>query len=497
MIYHEMGGGIQYLQHCERKPKMQISQHLPEALGEYAHRRVARFHMPGHKGRGMGGFFRKDLIGWDVTELSFSDDLHAPEAAIAHAQKECALRFGAAHTFFLVNGSTAGILAMLLSLPQGADVLIGRDCHRAALSGIALSGHNCRFVETAYDPLLDLWGCVTPEALHRALCEHPAQAVLVTSPNYYGLCADIPALYEVACRHGSLLFVDAAHGAHFPFSQALPQSPAGFADAWVNSAHKTLNALGQAALLHIGPRMPVFAVQRALSLVQTSSPSYLLLASLDWARYTAELNDCWTTTADACASLTEKVNEFLGLRVLPRTLIGTAGVADMDRTRIVIDAAGRGITGYTAQRVLERNDVFVEMADHRRVVCICTPADDPAWYGMLLDALRTLPYGTQVPERTSHGLRLHRAMPLHEAVRAEVERLPLRACAGHIAADAAGVYPPGIPLWTPGECISAEAIAYLSAQQALGASLFGITEGKATVVRDHAAAVQQYISAQA
>ena len=101
---------------------------------------------------------------------------------------------------------------------------------------------------------------------------------------------------------GALLFVDAAHGAHFPFSQALPQNPAGFADAWVNSAHKTLNALGQAALLHIGPRMPVFAVQRALSLVQTSSPSYLLLASLDWARYTAELNDCWTTTADTCAS---------------------------------------------------------------------------------------------------------------------------------------------------------------------------------------------------
>lgn len=467
-------------------------QHLPEALGEYARRQVARFHMPGHKGRGMGGFFHKELAGWDVTELSFSDDLHAPEAVIARAQSACAECFGAAHSFFLVNGATAGILAMLLSLPRGADILIGRDCHRAALSGVTLAGLDCRFVEPDYDVELDLWGCVTPEALERSLTEAPAQAVLVTSPNYYGLCADLPALYAVTQKYGALLFVDAAHGAHFPFSDALPCSPVGSADAWVHSAHKTLNALGQAALLHTGPGMREHIVQRALSLVQTSSPSYLLLTSLDWARYTAGLNGCWTRTASTCQTLSGRIDGILGLRTLPRMLAGRAGVADMDITRMVVDVSGRGITGYEAQRALEQHNVFVEMADARRIVCICTPSDDPVWYDMLLDALRTLPYGTRRigPQAGPHTT-LQRVMPVSDAARSPAEQVPLADCRGRIAADAAGVYPPGIPFFTPGERIDAETVAYLEAQRALGASLFGLRDGKVTVVCEQAAAEYQ------
>ena len=464
-------------------------QHLPEALGEYARRQVARFHMPGHKGKGMGGFFHDKLAGWDVTELSFSDDLHAPEAVIARAQSACAECFGAAHSFFLVNGATAGILAMLLSLPRGADILIGRDCHRAALSGVTLACLSCRFVEPAYDAELDIWGCVTPEALERSLFEAPAQAVLITSPNYYGLCADLPALYAVTQKHGALLFVDAAHGAHFPFSDALPQSPAGCADAWVHSAHKTLNALGQAALLHTGPRIQEHIVQRALALVQTSSPSYLLLTSLDWARYTAGLDGCWTRTVNACQALSEKIDGILGLRVLPRTLLGRAGVADKDVTRVVVDVGGRGITGYAAQQALEQQEVFVEMADARRIVCICTPSDDPVWYHMLLDALHTLPYGTRIAEpQAGPHTTLRRVMPVSEAARSQAEQIPVADCAGRIAADAAGVYPPGIPYFTPGERIDAGAVAYMTAQRALGASLFGVRDEKVTVVCEQSAA---------
>lgn len=464
-------------------------QYLPEALGEYARRHAARFHMPGHKGRGMGGFFREELATWDVTELSFSDDLHAPEAVIACAQSACAECFGAAHTFFLVNGSTAGILAMLLSLPRGAQILIGRDCHRASLSGVTIAGLHCRFVEPAYDAQLDLWGSVTPEALERSLLEAPAQAVLVTSPNYYGLCADLPALKEVAQKYGALLFVDAAHGAHFPFSGALPQSPAGCADAWVHSAHKTLNALGQAALLHIGPRMQAHVVQRALSLVQTSSPSYLLLTSLDWARYTAGLNDCWTRTANVCKALSDKIDAILGLCTLRHSLVRSIGAADLDVTRFVVDVCGRGITGYEAQRALEQRNVFVEMADARRIVCICTPSDDIVWYDMLLDALRTLPYGTRlIKSQAEPHLRLERIMSVSEAGRSEAEQVSIADCAGRIAADAAGVYPPGIPCFIPGERIDAVAVEYLTAQQEMGASLFGVRGGKVTVVSEKTSA---------
>ncbi len=463
---------------------MQMPSRLPDVLGAYAQRQVARFHMPGHKGRGMAGFMRPELAQWDITELSFSDNLNNPSSILLDAQDTCAKQYGAAHTFFLVNGATAGILAMLLSLPQGARVLLGRDCHRSAISGIALAGHACRFLQPAYESKFGLWGCVTPEALEQALHEESADAVLLTSPNYYGLCADIPALASIAHAHGALLFVDAAHGAHFPFSEALPATPAGHADAWVNSAHKTMNALGQAAMLHIGENLSQHTVQQALTLVQTSSPSYLLLASLDWALYTANHARCWTQTVNICRTLATSIDGLLGLSTLPQSVIGSAGIAAIDATRVVVDVSRRGITGFAAQRALEQKDIYVEFSDLRRVVCICTPSDDSMWYEMLLDGLRTLPYGTEYPPNMpAEYPGLERVMPVREAVCAQKERIPLAACAGRTGADSVGVYPPGIPLWTPGERITEEAVAFLAEQQALGAELFGVQENYAIVVR--------------
>ncbi len=492
MLYHKSVGTIIaarfYIKLSARfgeREYMQKPSRLPDALGAYAQRQVARFHMPGHKGRGMAGFMRPELSQWDITELSFSDNLHSPNTIIADAQNAYAQCYGAKHTFFLVNGATAGILAVLLSLPEGSRVLLGRDCHRSAISGIALAGLDCRFVQPAYEKTFGLWGCVTPEALEQALKEEPADAVLVTSPNYYGLCADIPALSRIAHAHGALLFVDAAHGAHFPFSDALPPTPAGCADAWVNSAHKTMNALGQAAVLHVDKSMDVSAVQQALSLVQTSSPSYLLLASLDWALYTASQPRCWTQAVNVCHTLEKSMNGLLGLSVLPQSVAGSAGIAHLDPTRVTVDVSRRGITGFAAQRALEERDVYVEFSDVRRVTCICTPADDSVWYEMLLDGLCTLPYGTELPPQVhAQYPAVLRIMPVREAVRAQKEVLPLAACAGKIAADSVGVYPPGIPLWTPGERITEEAVAFLKIQQVLGAELFGAQENNVIVVRE-------------
>ena len=463
---------------------MQQPSRLPEALGAYAQRQVARFHMPGHKGRGMAGFVCPELASWDITELSFSDNLHNPTGTIAEAQARYAVQYGAAHTFFLVNGATAGLLALMLALPQGARVLLGRDCHRSAISGIALAGHDCRFLQPEYQGAQGIWGCVTAQELNKALLEAPADAVLITSPNYYGLCADIPALARVAHAHGALLFVDAAHGAHFPFSPALPPSPAGYADAWVNSAHKTMNALGQAALLHIAASMPRQAVQQALSLVQTSSPSYLMLASLDWALYTASHARCWTQQVNACRTLMAGIEKVLGLSTVSQAVVSMAGIAAVDPTRVAIDVSRRGITGFAAQQALEQHDIYVECSDMRRVVCICTPADDPMWYEMLLDGLCALPYGTALPPEMPEAYpALERAILVREAVLGKKESIPFADCAGRIAGDSVGIYPPGIPLWTPGERITEEAVAFLSGQRALGAELFGLREEMVIVVR--------------
>ena len=148
-----------------------------------------------------------------------------------------------------------------------------------------------------------------------------------------------------------------------------------------------------------------------------------------------------------------------------------------------MDVSRRGITGFAAQRALEERDVYIEFSDVRRVTCICTPADDPVWYEMLLDGLCTLPYGTELPPQTPAQYPLvERAMPVREAVRAQKEVLPLGACMGRTAADTVGVYPPGIPLWTPGERITEEAVAFLQAQQVLGAGLFGAQEKNHVIV---------------
>ncbi|MDR1620144.1 MAG: aminotransferase class V-fold PLP-dependent enzyme [Clostridiales bacterium] len=459
---------------------------LPEALGEYASSHAARFHMPGHKGRGMGAFFNANLAGWDITELSFSDNLYNPTGALLMAQRQMAKCYRAQSTFFLVNGSTAGLHAMLLSLPPGANLLVGRDCHRAVLTGAALAGHRARFVTPAYSEAHGLWGCVDAGAIDAALTQSPADAVVVTSPNYYGLCADIKAIASVAGKQGALLLVDAAHGAHFPFSSHLPDDPGGYADAWVVSAHKTMNALGQAALLHTGAGIPARAMRRALSIVQTSSPSYLLMASLDWARYTATLGECWDYCVRAAMKLRRDIARILGLAVLPNALCGRAGVADMDMTRLVIDVVGRGITGYAAQAYLEEENVFIEMSDAKRIVLILTPADDPRWYEQLLRALERLPYGVDPPPIAPMPPIIEPqapVMPLYAAMRASAEECAPEEAAGRIAADCAGIYPPGIPLWAPGERITEEAVQYLLRQSMLGATLFGVRNGRVGVVR--------------
>lgn len=461
---------------------------LPEVLGDYAARNPARFHMPGHKARGMGGFWRAELIGWDVTELSPTDDLHCPEGVLKRAQEDCARTFGAAESFFLVNGSTAGVLAMLLSLPRESKILLGRDCHRSALSGAALAGHDCRFVSPPYEEAWGLHGMVTAEALDRALSDFPADAVLLTSPNFYGLSGDIAAWAEAAHRHGALLFVDAAHGAHFPFGKSFPEHPAGLADLWVHSAHKTLNALGQAAILHRGKSCPIPAwrVQQALAMVQSSSPSYLLAASLDWARYSAFTMQDWDAQALRCRRFGKQAARLPGLRVLDQKIVGSAGVAGQDPTRLVIDVAERGISGFEAAKALEERNVFVEMADARRLVCICTPSDDPEWYDRLLEALQAMPYGRRrsapvvLPAEYPERVMSMREAALHE----DLVRVPLPEAAGRIGGEAAGPYPPGIALWTPGERIRQEDVDVLAEQKAQGGGTFGVREGLVAVVKE-------------
>ena len=466
-----------------RTPVTPAPQHtLPRILGDFAQGDVARFHMPGHKGRGLGRFLPPEAARCDVTELSMTDNLHAPEGCIADTQLAVARAYGARASFLLVNGSTAALQAMLLSLEPDDRLLLYRDCHRSAISAAALAGVETVLETPGFDETAGLFAMPDADALSAALARTGATAVLITSPNAYGYCADLPALSAAAHAHGALLLVDAAHGAHFPFCDALPPGAAGFADLWGHSQHKTLNALTQAATLHLGDcRIPPERVQRALSLLQTTSPSYLLMASIDWSVFMAARDD-WRAHIRRCEALRREIGAIAGLSAAPAPLRGAVAC---DPTRLVVDVSARNITGFAAMQALEHSGIFVEMADLTRLVLITSPVDDPAWYPRLTEALAALPYGragAAPAAQAAPPAPAARRMPIREASLARAAWVPLSRAAGRIAGETVGLYPPGVALCAPGEEISqAQVDALLGAQRA-GASLFGVRAGRVCVV---------------
>ncbi len=456
---------------------------LPETLGEYSRRSPARFHMPGHKGQDAP--FAGKLAGWDITELDGTDDLAGPQGVIARTEREYAEAYGAKASLLLVGGSTAGLSTMALALGQKKRVLLGRDCHKAALAALALADHAAEFVLPAYDEACGIAGMLTPEQVHEALSEQPADAVLITSPNYYGMCADLAAIADAAHAHGALLLVDAAHGAHFPFSKRLPDFPSDKVDMWCVSAHKTLSAFTQSAVLHIGPCCPISVEQarRMRNMVQTSSPSYLLMVSLDRALNLAKTLG-FEKHLDRIEILRQRIGRINGLKVLGRECLGH-GITDTDPTRLVIDVTERGIDGRLADACLTEAGVVCEMSDAYRLVLITTPQDPDEWYDRLVDGLTHLPYGTKTiikePPFQSVGLRV---CSLRQAMLGPVESVPLAGAVGRIAASPAGVYPPGLAALVPGERIEAAVADYLLRLQALGFSLFGVDGGRIGCVRE-------------
>ncbi len=443
---------------------------LPEILGEYAKRNTARFHMPGHKGFGIP--MAESLSGWDITELPETDNLHMPNGVIKKTQDSYAQAYGARDCFLLINGSTAGVLAMLLAIGQNKRVLLARNCHRSAVSGIALAGHELDFIFPTEE------GVVCSEDIDAALALHPADAVMIVSPDPYGRCSDIKAVAEAAHRHGALLLLDAAHGAHFPFAESLPELYPECVDMFCVSAHKTLNSFTQSALLFTGLNCPIEAahIQKILSLVQSTSPSYPMMASLDWALHTAR---GWEEHVARMLIQQKRLATANGVNVQTLASLGSKSrVFALDPTRIVIDVSERGITGQEAYADLYRRDVAAEMADSRRVVFITTPNDPADWFERLYETVCTLPYGICLPDIPFKAppSPASPVIPVRDAILAPSSGIELENAAGRISANAVGIYPPGVAVIYPGEKITGEIIHYLEAAIKDGGTIFGLEE---------------------
>lgn len=463
---------------------------LVEALEGYIDEDVLPFHMPGHKmGRGFTKAFRDHIVEMDVTEIPGVDDLHAPQGPILEAERLASRAFGAMRSFFLVNGSTSGIYTMLMGACKPGDkVIVPRNCHKSVWGAMVLGDIRPVYIQPEYDYENHLVTQITPASVEAALSLHPdVVGMILTHPNYYGMCSDIGEIARILHEQDKILMVDEAHGAHFYFSSKMPPSSAeAGADIWVQSAHKTLPAFTQSAYLHVGSkRIEISRIIEIMRIVQSSSPSYMLMASLDYARAYME-NEGAKGIDDLLDRLLLVKGRLkaLGLKFLDQNIWD--GVKYLDPSRLVIDTASMGMTGYEAEGRLRRLGIQVEMSDLYRLILICSVSDDEYMLNSLGYALTVLynerdkkghtigefPISFNIPEQI---------LSPREAFYSIIEKVPLSQSEGRVCAGMIGAYPPGIPKFCPGERIDGQGIAEIFSIKSQGGNLFGLDNGDDTI----------------
>ncbi len=469
-------------------------QRLPilEAIRDYVG--VRRLHMPGHKGGGAVAapyleYLGRRLFEADVVSAEGLDDLHSPSGCIAEAQRLAAEAWGADHSLFLVNGTSCGLHGLILALCRPGDKLIvPRNAHRSVVGGLILSGAYPVYLEPDFDRSFGLPLGIAPEAVAGALSLHPdAKGVLVVSPTYHGALSDIRKIAEITHSYGLPLLVDEAHGAHLGFHPELPDSALSQgADGVAQGIHKTAGSLTQTSILHLkGTRVPVDRVRAVLRLLQTTSPSYILMSSLDAARYL--LVNHGRDLLDGVLSLSRRVTgavEALGaVRCLHVHAAG--GPAGFDPTRITVNVSRAGLTGLEVERALRREfGLQVELSDFANVVLLLSLGDSPEAVEAFLAGLERIAAESSAGRRgspsapRSAGRALLPPTPptvLSPAVafRGRTRRVPLDRAVGCVSAEMIAAYPPGIPAIYPGERVTEEVVAYLSEAKRAGMHLQG------------------------
>ena len=465
---------------------------LINRLAAYARSDMYPFHMPGHKRRtGPEESFMNSFtdsftnpFAVDITEIEGFDNLHHPEGILKDSMKWAADVYGADQTYYLINGSTGGILAAGCgSVPRGGRILVSRNCHKSVYHGICLNQLKTSYVYPQEIEGLGIQGGITAEDVDRMLNRYmDTQAVLIVCPTYDGIVSDIEAIARIVHRAGLPLIVDEAHGAHFRYDAMFPVSALDLgADVVIQSVHKTLPSLTQTALLHIKCNRPdggCYAdrerIDRYIHMVQSSSPSYVLMASIENSIYQMEQTDT-APYGKQLHRLRRRLGQMRHLRLADTGLIGQAGIRDLDISKIVVSTRGTclypaedGLTGFTGAQLddILRREYHLEMemcgADY--VTAITTVMDSGEGLERLGDALTRIdsqltdagykPDGRKGNQKSVYSMRCDTAMSMGEAMEEKMASVGLEDSAGCISGEFVYIYPPGIPIVAPGEWIS-------------------------------------------
>jgi arginine/lysine/ornithine decarboxylase len=461
---------------------MKNRDNLYDKLNKYAQSDFVPFHMPGHK-RNYEKFSLPDAAGIDITEIDGFDDYHYPQGIIKEIQEQAARIYGSRKSYYLVNGSSGGILTAVSAVcSRGEDILAARNCHKALYNAISLNGLMPHYIYPQMDERTGIMGAVTPSMVREALnCK--MKALVITSPTYEGIVSDIEEISDICHNNGTVLIVDAAHGAHFNFNEAFPKTAilCG-ADIVIESLHKTLPCYTQTAIMHVnGDLVDYDRVKRYISVYQTSSPSYIFMAGI---------NKCidYMVSDEGTADNNEYVSRLSELREEIKRLNNIVlyedeNAFDIDISKLVLSVPGRGVWLY--DMLLSRYHIQPEMAASDYIILMTSIGDKYEWYQYLIKALREIDaelkkenYAAQVPPRrtmpkTKVALKPGEAF---DVPKENSERVLFAKAAGRISLEWLYAYPPGIPIIYPGEEITGEVIGQTRNLKEAGVVLKGMAD---------------------
>lgn len=491
-------------------------------LLEHAGLDPVSWHMPGHKGAeifrryGYGEFLER-FVDCDVTEIPGADNLFQTEGIIKDVQDRYARLYDVDHSYLMINGTSGGILAaMMAAVPAGGRIIMARNCHKSVFNGLVLGGIQPVY---AYPSVLgdcDISGPILPEEIERLLEEHPdAGAVILPSPNYYGICSDIRAIADIVHARGKVLIVDQAHGAHlkffhkFGFGEGLPNSAEmDGADITICSIHKTLASLTQSAVLNLqGSRVDRYVLEDKIQAVESTSPSYVLMSFLDinariLEEHGPEVMGAWREHLEYFYA---KAGRIPGLRILePDTPQGTrqgARTAQMDRTKINLDMSACGIDGARLEELLMEHGIFPELYTGNILMLMSGIGNTREHYDRTLAALEDIAaqhehINTQTGAAGEAGAQAaaitgqpafaekdNAARGLMGITPGKLHPIPQRRrfvdltdAEGLVCAGSIIPYPPGIPIVCPGEEITAEVIRRCKALRDKGEKVIGVND---------------------
>lgn len=448
---------------------------LFDAVKNYVDNNVVQFHVPGHKkGNGLKEF--KEYLGdrvfqMDANGMKDLDFANNPTGVIYESERLLAQAYGAQNAYFLVGGTTAGVQAMILSACEPGDkILIPRNAHKSTIGGIILSGAMPVYIQPEINEQLGIAMGITEESLRKAIKENPhAKAVFLVNPTYYGAASDLKSLVRIAHRHEMAVLVDEAHGAHMSFHDDFPLTAMEVgADMSAASMHKTVGSFTQSSVLLLRSNLITpERVKQVLNLTHTTSSSYLLMCSLDIARKQIATQgiEMLEETLRLARMAREEINKIEGLYAFGRELVGTPGFYDFDETKLGINVAGLGYTGYEMEAKLrEEYNIQLEMSDLHNILGIVSMGDTEENIVALINALKDISSKTEVKEYRKTTIIPHNPKMIvspRDAFYSKKKSVPLKESAGEIAGEMIMAYPPGIPVIGLGERITKEIIEYI------------------------------------